>query len=1082
MTEVPDSPSDGSPRVRRKGGLRRRLGLGLLAVFVVVALLAAALYLNRRAAAREVLVGWLERQGVQADVEVERIELDGFVGRIRIGDPRNPDVTVERVEVDYAVALPWSKTGMGVTPSRIRLVRPVMRASWKNGKLSLGSLDPLVEQFTGGPPRPDSRSPLVIVEGGRARLDTEYGPVQLLADARVDDGKLMRLSARMPRAALKSGEFEAEGLGAVVDLTTTDDRIALRVEAGGDRVQTAALNGRAMRLSLTGDLPYPDMKRRRGDGRAVIDARLVGGALGLGQGGQQTQARDAELSARFDGVTAGWIETFRLEGATALNLKAAAIDGPGLAARQVAGSAAGGRLTVSRDEAVRWSLETPLNLTAASGQAGEAEAQGLSIQSNGLSMGGRDTAFEATGPVMAAFDRIGFGDLMLKQARGELSLDVVQDGAMRIAAEGGLRSAGGAWPLFGPVGPDEIAELTEMKTALGDFALNAPAIRFTTGSAGTSVTLARPVTLTPANGGVLTVAQGGAGAYQAEPGRLGGGALNLTATRGRGLPEMAVTVPEWRLTDSGFEARLDGRARLDFDLARGIDARTRGLLAMADGRLTYVTPDCVDLTVERLELDENDVHQVAGKLCPETGPLLSSKDGVWRVVGGFQGVSADAPFLGMRFAEASGRVVVDGTKAGVGLTATVAGAQVVDATTPKRFETLAASGQATLANERWTGGFDLKGTGKAAATTLGRLTLAHDGRTGAGGVHIAAPEVRFVEGGLQPSMLSPLVEAFVQSPATGVVGFDGRFDWTKDGEPTSSGRLSVPGLDFVSPAGPVKGARGEIEFTSLSPAIVTAPNQRLTVDSLDIGADATALDLNFAIDAAGISIAGGSVQAGGGTVSIEPLVVPLDPTQAYSGVIVLDRVQLGDVVADSGFADKVMLDAVVSGRLPFTMDPKLGLKITAGALGAVQPGRLSIQREVLTDVDAGGGGADVPPNMVEDLAYQAMEHLAFDVLSADVNSLDEGRISVLFHIRGRHEPPQRQELRLTVAELISREFLNRELPLPSGTQIDLTLDTTLNANQLFSDIMAVNRARQGQKEPEPASAPAPVPVPAAETP
>jgi len=1046
-------------------------------VFVVVALLAAALYLNRRAAAREVLVGWLERQGVQADVEVERIELDGFVGRIRIGDPRNPDVTVERVEVDYAVALPWSRTGVGVTPSRIRLVRPVMRASWKKGKLSLGSLDPLVEQFAGGPPRPDSRSPLVIVEGGRARLDTEYGPVQLLADARVDDGKLMRLSARMPRAALKSGEFEADGLGAVVDLTTTGDRVALRVEAEGDRVQTAALNGRAMRLNLTGDLPYPDMKRRRGDGRAVVDARLVGDVLGFaqsggaGRGGQQTQARDAELSARFDGVTAGWIETFRLEGATALNLKAAAIDGPGLAARQVAGSATGGRLTVSRDEAVRWSLETPLNLRAASGQAGEAKAQNLSIQSNGLSMGGRNTAFEATGPVTAAFDRIGFGDLMLKQARGELSLDVVQDGAIRIAAEGGLRSAGGAWPLFGPVGPDEIAELTEMKTALGDFALNAPAIRFATGSAGTSVTLARPVTLTPANGGILTVAQAGTGAYQAEPGRLGGGALTLTATRGRGLPEMAVAVPEWRLTDSGFEALLDGRAQLDFDLARGIDARTRGLLAMAGGRLTYATSDCVDLTVERLELDENDVHRVAGKLCPEAGPLLSSKDGIWRVAGGFQGVSADAPFLGMRFAEASGRVVVDGTKAGVGLTATVAGAQVVDATTPKRFETLAASGQATLANERWTGGFDLKGTGKAAATTLGRLTLAHDGRTGAGGVHIAAPEVRFVEGGLQPSMLSPLVEAFVQSPATGVVGFDGRFDWTKDGEPTSSGRLSVPGLDFVSPAGPVKGARGEIEFTSLSPAIITAPNQRLTVDSLDIGADATALDLNFAIDAAGFSIAGGSVQAGGGTVSIEPLVVPLDPTQAYSGVIVLDRVQLGDVVADSGFADKVMLDAVVSGRLPFTMDPKLGLKITAGALGAVQPGRLSIQRDVLTDVDAGGGGADVPPNMVEDLAYQAMEHLAFDVLSADVNSLDEGRISVLFHIRGRHEPPQRQELRLTVAELISREFLNRELPLPSGTQIDLTLDTTLNANQLFADIMAVNRARQGQKEPAPTPAP-----------
>ena len=533
-----------------------------------------------------------------------------------------------------------------------------------------------------------------------------------------------------------------------------------------------------------------------------------------------------------------------------------------------------------------------------------------------------------------------------------------------------------------------------------------------------------------------------------------------------------MAVPRWRLTEGGFEALLDGRARLDFDLARGIDARTRGLLAMADGRLTYVTPDCVDLTVERLELDENDVHQVAGKLCPETGPLLTSKDGIWRVAGGFEGVSAQAPFLGMRFDQAAGRVVVDGTKAGVGLTATVAEAQVVDATTPRRFETLAASGQARLANERWSGGFDLKGTGKAAATTLGRLTLAHDGRTGAGGIQIAAPEVTFVEGGLQPSMLSPMVEAFVQSPVTGSIGFQGRFDWTKEAEPTSSGLLSVPGLDFVSPAGPVKGARGEIVFTSLAP-VVTAPNQRLTIDSLDVGADATALDLTFAIDAAGISIAGGSIQAGGGTVSVEPFVVPLDPTQAYSGVVVLDRVQLGELLADAGFADKVQLDALVSGRLPFLMDPKAGLKITAGSLGAVQPGRLSIKREVLTDVAAGGGGEAVPPGMVEDLAYQAMENLAFDQLTADVNSLDGGRVAVLFHIRGRHEPPQRQELRLTLAELISREFLNRELPLPSGTQIDLTLDTTLNANQLFADIMAVNRARQGQGDQPPAPAPQP---------
>jgi hypothetical protein len=152
---------------------------------------------------------------------------------------------------------------------------------------------------------------------------------------------------------------------------------------------------------------------------------------------------------------------------------------------------------------------------------------------------------------------------------------------------------------------------------------------------------------------------------------------------------------------------------------------------------------------------------------------------------------------------------------------------------------------------------------------------------------------------------------------------------------------------------------------------------------------------------------------------------------------------------------------VVSGRLPFTFDPVSGVRITGGRVYADQPGRLSIQREALTGLEAGGGGT-VPAGTVEDLAYQAMEDLAFDVLSADVNSLDEGRIGVLFRIVGRHDPPQRQEIRLTVAELISREFLNRPLPLPSNTGIDLTLDTTLNVNQLVSDLLEMNRARNPQ--------------------
>ena len=400
----------------------------------------------------------------------------------------------------------------------------------------------------------------------------------------------------------------------------------------------------------------------------------------------------------------------------------------------------------------------------------------------------------------------------------------------------------------------------------------------------------------------------------------------------------------------------------------------------------------------------------------------------------------------------------DGGQAGVSLTAGVTDARVIDATDPRRFHPLAATGQARLAGERWTGAFDLSGAGAA----LGRLMLNHDGRTGAGGLTITTPQIVFAEPGLQPSDLTPLLDDFVQSPVTGSAGFEGRVDWTKDAEPTSSGRLTIPGLDFTSPAGPVEGLKGDIVLTSLTP-LVTAPDQRLTIDRLDTATDATGLDLTFALDATALNVAGARVAAAGGFVSIEPFAIPLDPTQPFSGVVVLDRVQLGQVVSDSGFGDKVQLDALVSGRLPFTSDLRTGFKVTGGSLVAVEPGRLSIKREVLAEVDAGGGG-DVPPSMVEDLAYQAMENLAFDVLTAEVNSRDDDRMAVLFHIRGRHDPPQKQELRLTLGDLISRRFLNRNLPLPSNTGIDLTLDTTLNLNQLIGDLLAVNRARQGEAE------------------
>lgn len=1029
---------------------------GVGVALMVLLVLAAALYLNRRAAARELLVGWLERKGVDADVEVERLEVNGFVGKISIGDPKNPDFKVERVEVDYALGLPWSKAGLGVTPSRVRLVRPIVRAAWKDGKLSLGSLDPLVEEFTGRPPRPDSRAPLVIVERGQARIETEYGPVNLLADARIDNGKLMRLSGRMPAASLKSGGIEARGLGGVIEATTTGDRLAVALDLQAERFAAKdQASGEGAVLHLKGDLPYPDMKTRRGDGRVALTGRFTADAVGAA--GVNTRAVNADVA--FDGQVAGWINRYDLKGKGRLATTAGSVTAEGLQARALdlgltdaEVAVAGG---VEADKA-RWSVTTRARLNVGAGRAGETRLEGLSLSSASVRAGGHGDALEVQAPVALQARSVRAKDFSLRGASGALNLDIVRDAVTRIDVQGALKADHAAVTSLGAATADDLPEMAALKRGLGDFALNAPHIRLSSDNAGLELTLSQPITARPANGGELRVEAHHKPLFASGEGASGGGALSLTSTRGGGLPDARFEGIEWRLTRGGFAARLKGRAGLDFGPARDIAFSTQGELASSGGRLTYTADDCIPLTIGKLDLGENSVEAISGRVCPGDEPLITAQGGAWRARGRLADVQTTAPFLEMRFSQAEGRLAVDGAAKGLSMRASISKAQVSDVADPARFLPLQAKGEAQLADEVWTAGFDLTRLGHE----VGRIDLRHDGRLQAGGAAIAAPNLTFTEHGLQPADLSPLVADYVKSPVEGSAGFEGRFDWTAEGA-TSSGVLTVPDLDFTSPAGKVQGLKGRVEFTSLTP-LITAPDQTLTADRVQTVTPLTDFQLTFGLDEKALTIGGGRIQAAGGRISVEPLSLPLTPGEGWGGVIVVEGVQLNELLKSANLQDKAELDAVVSGRLPFTYDPKAGWRIVGGVLNGVRPGRLSIQPEVFDDLGAGGGAnsADLPPNTMQDLAYQAMQDLAISDLTAEVNSLDEGRLGVRFRINGRHDPPQREQLRLTFMELIRRDFMNKKLNLPSDTPIDLTLDTTWNANQIVSDLLEY--ARRGE--------------------
>jgi hypothetical protein len=140
--------------------------------------------------------------------------------------------------------------------------------------------------------------------------------------------------------------------------------------------------------------------------------------------------------------------------------------------------------------------------------------------------------------------------------------------------------------------------------------------------------------------------------------------------------------------------------------------------------------------------------------------------------------------------------------------------------------------------------------------------------------------------------------------------------------------------------------------------------------------------------------------------------------------------------------------AHISGTVPFALTPD-GVRFAMGRVAATGPGRLSIKREALTASVGVGAEGQAPPNAVQDFAYQALENMAFDALDGTIDSRPMGRLGMVFHLQGRNDPPQAAETRVGVVDLLRGRAFDKPLPLPKGTPVDLTLDTSLNLDELL---------------------------------
>lgn len=983
---------------------------------VAVVLILAAAYAGRRALAREALTGWLRSQGVESQVAFSTFGPGGFTGTLRIGPAADPDLTAQVAEVRYGLTL------SGVTVTSVRLVRPVIKGRWTDGRLTLGELDPLIANLRKRPPNPDARQPAIAIDDARLRLDTDYGTLLSRTSARLDDGRLLRLDATFAPVQLKGSDRVLTLGPGELHLVTVGDQVASALEVVVRDLKLGQITGEDATVRLTARTTYPDLKRKRGDGGLTqalsVDARRV--AYG------STVLHDASLMANFNGKSAGWIDTLAVTGDGDATL--------GASRAELAGAQVRGLRAAADIKGLNWTRT-----------GGDRVAAGLTT---------RLTAEALTRDKLA-----------LTRLSGALN------GSAVLAAKGGdLALAGtvathGDWSGLGPATSGDAPEIAALKRAARSFDAQTRGLSVTAGEGGLKLALTSPLTVRPTAGGLATIqAQGSAPIYA-----NGGGGLHL-AVGGGGLPQADLAVDRYRFNAGGLTAQTRIKAKTGIGPVRDGAIAADGELWVANGAIAFTAAHCAPVS-GRLDLGANSVEAVEATLCPTGAPLFTLANGDWRIRAAAKALSAKVPFLQAAVSQGAGTLDLGAVKGRLAGTLALTAGTVADTGADLRFNPVQATAQARVSGEVWRADITVA---DPAGHALGKGDLSHDGATGMGALTFDTGTLSFAENALQPANLSPRA-ALVGSPAVGQARFHGQVSWNKAGS-TSDGVLEVPSLDFTSPAGKVQGLAGTVTFTSLAP-LTTAPGQTLTAKRIEALAGLTDSRVTFGIADEAVNVAGLEMALGGGQVHLAPFSLPFASGQSWKGVVSFEDVQLSDLVEASPFADRMDLTAKASGTIPFTVTPD-GVRIAAGELHASGPGRLSIRRDALTGVAADGAvaagplGDKTPPPTTDtftDFAYQAMENLAFQSLDATINSLPRGRLGMLFHIKGENAPPTHQEIWLTPQEIITRSFLTKKLPLPSGTKVDLTLDSSLNLDQLLGDFAEYQKLRGSDAvQPSPA--------------
>ena len=260
------------------------------------------------------------------------------------------------------------------------------------------------------------------------------------------------------------------------------------------------------------------------------------------------------------------------------------------------------------------------------------------------------------------------------------------------------------------------------------------------------------------------------------------------------------------------------------------------------------------------------------------------------------------------------------------------------------------------------------------------------------------------------------------------------------------------------------GTNARIVFTSLSP-LATAPAQGVTIAKVGWVVPVLNVKATFGVSNGVLTLGEAHADMAGGTISLDALTLDLAKPLALHSIVHVRSFDLNALVSASNMSDKLTVDEKVSGAVPFSYGPK-GIVIDNGAIVSAAPGRLSISRAIWA-------GTAQTNDAIRDFAYQAMEHLAVDQLDGTVTSLPGGRLGLKLRIQGRNDPAVAPGVaEVSLFDLVQGHAFDHPIPLPKDTPVDLTLDMSLNFDELLKaygglqvSVDVKNQPQNGSKSP-----------------